>query len=249
MTRVYRPCGFTILELMVVISVIGVLLSMFFAIRPDPSIYVTQSRMQRVMMAVETYHESFYVYPHSISNGYTNSLNVLQGPYTLPEMLMRKDLRRRDGKHLDPFFDPEDDTEIENVAGVPRYFLDGWNRRLVYYSGAQLRNAMDLSHANSLQMIPAWLKISGKIDANTVVASVAGRYRAEDYFFLGSAGKDGVFGWNVCTLTSAKPGGPEDTGDYTGAEYSILTDLPPPQTPAMMEDGFDDMWNHNLGQQ
>ncbi|MGE4157842.1 MAG: type II secretion system protein [Planctomycetota bacterium] len=238
MTRVYKACGFTILELMVVISIIGVLLAMFFAIRPDPSIYVTQSRMQRIQIAVETYHENFYAYPQSFWNGYLDSSNSPQGPFSLPEMLLLKDMRRRDGKYLDPFFDEEDDTEIEIVIGRKAYFLDGWNQRMVYWSGAQMISTM-LTDANSPQLIPTWLQLSGKIDASTTIASVAGRYRAEDYYFLGSAGKDGLFGWTVCSSGTNVP------TDYSGLAYNIGL----PFTNALgAEFEYDDMWNYNLGQ-
>lgn len=228
---------------MVVISIIGVLLAMFLYIRPDPTRYVTQSRIQRLQIAIETYHESFYVYPHTLFNGYSPGPNSLQGPYTLPEMLQRKDLRRRDGKSLDAFFDPEDDTEIENDAtGKPMFFLDGWDRRMVYYSGAHLVKAMDPTPnaaGDSPQMIPTWLKLAGKIDASTSIPSVAGRYRAEDYYFLGSAGKDGFFGWGVCkSLTN-------DPNDYSGDDFTTGHDLPPLLDEEL---ALDDTWNYNLGQ-
>jgi prepilin-type N-terminal cleavage/methylation domain-containing protein len=229
--------AFTILELLVVIAVLGILMGMVMSFRPNTEIMETKALIMNLGLAIDQYRSNFYVYPRSSGNGYRDDAGVLQASQTdFYWILTRHDMVRRDGKYVEQLWKPDGNIRTTVGGDGATYILDGWGRRLVYYSGAELLS--DPTSNDTPQCIPHWLVASGKISAYS--PSLAGRYRADDFYFLGSAGGDGLFRYNV-----VQPGGGHDPEDYIYLGAIGQTDGPS-AVEATADD--DDIWNNNLGE-
>lgn len=241
MARVYKQGAgrraFTILELLVVVAILGILMGMIAGFRPKTEIAETKGIIMLISQSVDSYQSNFYVYPRSSDNGYVDDNNSLvenPGQDGLYWILTRKNMTRRDGKYVETLFEEKDNT-LKDDTGSGVYFTDAWGNRLVYYSGAEL--VSDTSASDSPTCIPRWLRASGKISTNP--DAMAGKYKAEEYYFLGSAASDLNFQWD-CVGTGSR--NPNDYVMLTGAG-SWKTAGPSVSDPTLDDD---DIFNYNL---
>jgi hypothetical protein len=113
------------------------------------------------------------------------------------------------------------------------YFVDAWEHKLVYYAGEELGTDETLLY-NMLQasgVISATTNIADLVDASNVF------YRKEDYYFIGSAGDNGLFRHQVVAS------GDNDPENYHYGSLSGLT------ATLVSSEPDDDLWNYNLNRQ
>lgn len=241
--------AFTLLELLVVIAIISILMGLIMAIAPTGESAVTLARIANISSAVDTYHEHYHAYPRSFH--YDDGVNDYrwkdfstnaETKGTLADLLTVKSLRRRDGKRIARLYDAEQ-VEMEEENGH-LHFIDGWENKFVYYSGAEIAEAnTDIAPGGAKSYVIAfWLRAAGGIDSKKTPAelqAMKGSYNSNNYYFLISAGEDGVFSYLVTAeskeepsyykpsatyLTSSNNTGPaEFTGEHEGDDMTNFT--------------------------
>jgi len=228
-------------------------MALLMAVNPSGESAVTLSRLSRIGSAIETYHEHFQAYPRSYHYDVKTSIvtgsvtgdyswvdsstgNAVEG--TLKDVLTTRVLRRRDLKYIDQMFVIEDET-VELEDG---YFIDGWDNKFLYYSGAEIYESTRPTNERNEYVMALWLRAAGALPPDADPVEMKGMHNPNDYYFFMSAGQDGEFSYEVLNSTA--------TDRYDPNEYEAKTlspdNLLPTDTVNPNQEDFDDMTLYNL---